>query len=96
MGFPTNEPIENPNTIKINEPKLGQVTQAPEDALSTVLNGILPNGYDKENSLLEQGLSSFGIMQLVTRCSEQGYRVKIEDVMKDPTFSGIVSIMKTE
>ena len=69
---------------------------APEDALDTVLGGILTQGYDKQENLLEQGLTSFGLMQLVTRCAEQGYRVKIEDIMKDPTFSGIVENMKTE
>ena len=96
MGFPANAPVEHPNTIKIDEPKLGQVTRAPEDALQIVLSGILVQGYDKQQNLLEQGLTSFGIMQLITRCAEQGYRVRMEDVIKDPTFAGIVGNMKTE
>ena len=96
MGFPTNAPIQNPNVIQINEPKLGQVTKAPEDALNIVLSGILPGGYNKDVNLFHQGLNSFGVMQLITRCAEYGYRLKIEDVIKNPTFSGIVSNMKTE
>lgn len=96
MGFPTDKPIENPNTIKINEPTLGEVTMSPEDALELVLSGILVDGYDKEQNLLEQGLDSFGIMQLITRCAEQGYRVRMEEIMSDPTFAGIAANMKTE
>ena len=96
MGFPTNAPIQNPNVIQVQEPKLGAVTKSPEDALNLVLSGIFPNGYNKQENLLTQGMNSFQIMQLITRCGEQGYRLRIEDVMKNPTFSGIVSSMKTE
>lgn len=96
MGFPTNAPIQNPNIIQVQEPKLGVVTKSPEDALNLVLSGIFPGGYNKQENLLTQGMNSFQIMQLITRCGEQGYRLRIEDVMKNPTFSGIVSSMKTE
>ena len=96
MGFPTDGPIQDPNVINIQEPKLGPVTRAPEDALNFVLSGIFPNGYDKQENLLSQGMTSFQMMQLITRIGEQGYRLKIEDVIKNPTFSGIVGSMKTE
>ena len=96
MGFPTNAPVQNPTVIQIQKPKLGPVTRSPEDALQFVLSGIFPGGYNKEENLLLQGMNSFQIMQLITRCGEQGYRLKIEDVMKNPTFSGIVSSMTTE
>ena len=96
MAFPTDKPIQNPNVIKINEPKLGNVTKSPEDALDVVLKGIFPEGYDKQANLFEQGLDSFKVMQIVTRCGEEGYRVHMQDIMKDPTFKGIVSSMKTE
>ena len=96
MGFPTDAPIQNPNVIQVQEPKLGPVTKSPEDALNLVLSGIFPSGYNKQENLLTQGMNSFQIMQLITRCGEQGYRLRIEDVMKNPTFSGIVSSMKTE
>ena len=96
MAFPTDKPIENPNLIRINEPKLGAVTKSPEDALDVVLRGIFPEGYDKQASLFEQGLDSFKVMQIVTRVGEEGYRVHMQDIMKDPTFKGIVAGMKTE
>ena len=96
MAFPTDKPIENPNLIKINEPKLGAVTRSPEDALDVVLSGIFPEGYDKQAGLFEQGLDSFKVMQIVTRAGEEGYRIHMQDIMKDPTFKGIVAAMKTE
>ena len=96
MGFPVGAPISNPNVIQISEPQLGNVTRSPEDALDFVLTTILPNGYNKQDSLISQGMNSFNVMQLITRCAEQGYRLKIEEVIKDPTFSGIVSSMKTK
>ena len=96
MGFPVSAPVSNPNVIQISEPHLGNVTRSPEDALDFVLTTILPNGYNKQDSLISQGMNSFNVMQLITRCAEQGYRLKIEEVIKDPTFSGIVSSMKTK
>ena len=96
MAFPTDKPIENPNLIRINEPKLGAVTRSPEDALDVVLSGIFPEGYDKQTNLFEQGLDSFKVMQIVTRAGEEGYRLHMQDIMKDPTFKGIVAAMKTE
>ena len=96
MGFPVGAPVSNPNVIQIPEPQLGNVTRSPEDALDFVLTTILPNGYNKQDSLISQGMNSFNVMQLITRCAEQGYRLKIEEVIKDPTFSGIVSSMKTK
>jgi len=96
MGFPVSAPVSNPNVIQIPEPHLGNVTRSPEDALDFVLTTILPNGYNKQDSLISQGMNSFNVMQLITRCAEQGYRLKIEEVIKDPTFSGIVSSMKTK
>ena len=96
MGFPTNAPVANPVVIQVQKPKLGAVTRSPEDALHFVLSGIFPGGYNKEDSLLLQGMNSFQMMQLITRVGEQGYRLTIEDVVKNPTFSGIVRSMTTE
>ena len=96
MAIPVEKPIDNPNTIKINEPKLGKVTQSPEAALDTVLRGIFPQGYDRNRNLVEQGMTSFNFMQIITRCGEQGYRVKLQDIIKDPVFDNIVASMKTE
>ena len=96
MAIPVEKPIDNPNTIKINEPKLGKVTQSPEAALDTVLRGIFPQGYDRGRNLVEQGMTSFNFMQIITRCAEQGYRVKLMDIVKDPVFDKIAAAMKTE
>jgi aryl carrier-like protein len=96
MAIPVEKPIDNPNTIKINEPKLGKVTQSPEAALDTVLRGIFPQGYDRSRNLVEQGMTSFNFMQIITRCAEQGYRVKLVDIVKDPVFDKIVAAMETE
>lgn len=77
-------------------PQFGPATRSPEDTLDAVLSEIFPEGYDKQVNLFEQGLDSLKMMQIVTRCGQQGYRINLQEIMKDPTFKGIVAIMKTE
>ena len=85
--------IEKPNVIAINKPKLGQVVRPPKEALRVVLDSIRP-GFTENGSLFEQGLTSFNVMQLITRAGEQGYVLTMRDVFSDPTFDGIASKMK--
>ena len=85
--------IEKPNVIAINKPKLGQVVRPPKEALRVVLDSISP-GFTENGSLFDQGLTSFNVMQLITRAGEQGYELTMRDVFSNPTFDGIASKMK--
>ncbi len=88
------KPVENPNVIAIEEPHVGKPTKSPEEALTIVFTGIFPEGYTADENLFEKGLDSFKIMQIVTRASENGYRIKMQDIFKNPTFNGIASKME--
>jgi aryl carrier-like protein len=77
-------------------PRLGKVTKSPEDALDAALLAVFPDGYDKQVNLFEQGLDSLKMVRLASLCAEEGYRIGLQDFMKDPTFKGVVAGMKTE
>ena len=83
------QPIENPFTMKIPEPYVGKPSKTPEEVLMDVLTGIEPK-FDPSANLMEQGFTSLNLMQIVTRCAEQGYRVQLQDLIMDPVFDGIV------
>ena len=89
---PAKRPVRNPYFTKINEPEVGSPEESAADVLMNVLSGIYED-YDPEDDLFSQGFTSLNLMQIVTRCAEQGYRVKIEDIIKNPTFDGIVECM---
>lgn len=93
IAHEVNAAIENPVVIGMERPKMAKATRSREDALTIVLNGILP-GFKKEGDLFEQGLTSFNTMQMVTRCGEQGYSITMVDIYRNPTFKGIVECMK--
>ena len=92
--YEVDKPIENPNVIAIEEPHVGAPTKSPEEALAIVFSLIFPQGYGKDENLFEKGLDSFKIMQIVTRAAENGYRIKMQDIFKNPTFNGIVGVME--
>ena len=92
--YEVDKPIENPNVIAIEEPHVGVPTKSPEEALAIVFSLIFPQGYGKDENLFEKGLDSFKIMQIVTRAAENGYRIKMQDIFKNPTFNGIVGVME--
>ena len=79
-------------TKYIHEAYVGKPVKPADAVLTEVLNSISP-GFDLSENLMEQGLTSFNAMQIVTRCAEQGYRVQLNDVIINPTFEGIVSRM---
>ncbi len=87
------KPIEKPNVIKLTKAKVKKPTKTPEQALDTVLSLILPN-CDKDKSFFEQGMSSFDVIKLITRCGENGYIVEMKDVFKTPTYNELVKKMK--
>ncbi|MBR1443358.1 MAG: hypothetical protein IJ583_07490 [Firmicutes bacterium] len=93
QAHPVQEPIENPNVMNIPEPKVGTPTESPEQALDAVLKGLLPT-FDRNIGLFEQGFTSLNLMQIVTRLAEHGYKIKMENIISDPTFDGLLSNMK--
>jgi aryl carrier-like protein len=92
---PIDKPVENPNIIKMHKPKLEKPTRAPREALRVVLDSIRP-GFQEIGNLFEQGLTSYNVMQMVTRAGEQGYVLTMRDIISEPTFEAIASKMKTE
>ena len=92
--YEIDKPIEKPNVMQMNEPHVGKPTKSPEEALRTVFSLLFPQGYGEDENLFEKGMDSFKVMQIVTRCGENGYRVKMQDVFRNPTFNGIVSKME--
>ena len=92
-AHPVNAPVDNPNVMKINEPAVGTPEKSAEEALDIVLRGLLPT-FDRSKTLFEQGFTSLNLVQIVTRCGEHGYRVQLQDLIQNPTFDGIVSVMK--
>lgn len=92
VAKPIGKPVEKPNIIKINEPKIAKAEKSAEEVLSYVLNELLP-GFDKEKNLFEQGFTSLDVMKLITRCGEYGYKLKMESVFLNPTFKGIKEAM---
>ena len=93
ISRPVEQPIEKPNVIKINKMKLGEKVQSPEEALKTVLQGLLPN-FDPAVDLFEQGLTSLDTVKMVTRCAEAGYELSMKDIYTNPRFEELVKCMK--
>ena len=90
--FPVQTPAEIPNVTKIEPPHTGKPVRPADEVFLDVMKGILPN-YDPAVDLFEQGVSSFNLIQIVTRCAEQGYRLNLQDIIQNPDFERIVSHM---
>jgi hypothetical protein len=58
--------------MEIPTPHVGKPVKPADAVLTEVLNSISP-GFDLSENLMEQGLTSFNAMQIVTRCAEQGF-----------------------
>ena len=93
ISRPVEQPIENPNVIKINKVKLGEKVNAPEEVLTSVLQGLLSN-FDPNVDLFEQGLTSLDTVKMVTRCAEAGYELQMKDIYTNSTFDALVKCMK--
>ena len=93
MSVPVEEPIEKPNVIKINKVELGEKVKSPEEALTEVLKGLLPN-FNPEADLFEQGLTSLDTVKMVTRCAEAGYQLDMKDIYTHSTFDELFKCMK--
>ena len=93
ISKPVKEPIENPNVVQIEKPKIAKPEKSAEEVLNYVLNGILP-GFEKDSNLFEQGLTSFDVMKVITRCGQYGYQIDMADIFLTPTFEEIVAKMK--
>lgn len=84
------KPIENPSIVAIQKPKVGKPTVAPDVALDIVIKGIINRPYGRDDNFFKIGMNDFSVMQIVTRCAEQGYRVQMKDIAGNPTFNGLV------
>ena len=84
------KPIDKPNVMQMEKPHVKVPTSTPEVALETVLRGILNKPFDKDADLFKIGISNFGIMQIITRCAEQGYSVTMQDIYQNHTFNTLV------
>ena len=84
------KPIDKPNVMQMEKPHVKVPTSTPEVALETVLRGILNKPFDKDADLFKIGISNFGIMQIITRCAEQGYSVTMQDISQNHTFNTLV------
>ena len=93
MSKPVDKPIEDPNVIKINKAKVSKPAVSAEEALTIVLNGLMPK-WNKEDDLFEQGLTSLDTVKIVTRCGENGYSIEMKDIYKTPRFDDLVKVMK--
>ncbi len=85
------KPIDEPFVVEIEKPHVAKPTTTPEAALETVISGILRKPFDKNTDLFKQGLNDFAVMQIVTRCAEQGYVVGMKDVFENRTFNTLVT-----
>ena len=89
-------PVENPVVVDINRPKLGERVNSPEKALEIVLQSIIGRQVHDSENFLAMGLTSINIMQIITRCGEQGYRVTIQDVISNPTITELAKRLSAE
>ena len=89
-------PVENPVVVDINRPKLGERVNSPEKALEIVLQSIIGRPVHDSENFLAMGLTSINIMQIITRCGEQGYRVTIQDVISNPTITELAKRLSAE
>ena len=86
-------PIEKPNVIKIEKAKVGKPTVSAEQALMTVMQGLLPD-FDRSRDFFEQGLTSFDTVKMVTRCAENGYAIQMKDIYMHSNFDELVKCMQ--
>ena len=87
------KPIEKPNVIGIKNAKIEKPTKSAEEALEYVLSTVLKNGLDKGKDLFEQGLTSLDTVKIVTRCGENGYELKMQDIYMHSVFDELVQCM---
>ena len=93
LSHPMAAAASNPNVIKIEKAKIGEKKGTAEEALMTVMTGILP-GFDKTKDFFEQGLSSLDTVKMVTRCGENGYSIEMKDIYLHSNFDELVKCMK--
>ena len=87
-------PIENPNVIEITPAKVAKPEFPAEEVLDHVLNGIFKNGFNKEEDLFAQGLTSLDSVKMVTRCGEHGYTLSMQDIYMHSTYDELLNCMK--
>jgi len=89
-------PVENPQVVNINEPKLGEKVNPPEKALAIVLQSIVGRPVHESENFFAMGLTSINVMQMITRCGEQGYRITMQDVINNPTIAELAKKLAAE
>ncbi|WP_037590860.1 acyl carrier protein, partial [Sporomusa ovata] len=89
-------PVENPVIVDINKPKLGEKVNSPEKALAIVLQSIVGRPVQESENFFAIGLTSVNVMQMITRCGEQGYQVTMQDVISNPTITELAKKLAAE
>jgi hypothetical protein len=93
MSKKVDTPIENPNVIKIEKAKVGKPKISAEQALMTVMQGLLAN-FDRSRDFFEQGLTSLDVVKMVTRCGENGYAIQMKDIYMHSKFDDLIKFMQ--
>ncbi len=88
-------PIEKPNVIGIKPAKKGKAEYSAEEVLDHVLSGLLKDGYNKQDDLFAQGLTSLDTVKMVTRCNEHGYALSMKDIYMHSTYDELLDCMKS-
>ena len=94
QSHPVDKPIEKPNVIGLKPAKVAKAEHSAEEVLDHVLSGLLGDGYSRTEDFFEQGLTSFDVVKMVTRCGEHGYALRMQDVYMHSTFDELLGCMK--
>ncbi|MDO4805972.1 MAG: phosphopantetheine-binding protein [Coriobacteriales bacterium] len=94
QSHPVDKPIDKPNVIGLKPAKVTKAEHSAEEVLDHVLSGLLEGSYSRTEDLFEQGLTSFDVVKMITRCGEHGYALSMQDVYMHSTFNELLEHMK--
>jgi hypothetical protein len=94
QSHPVDKPIDKPNVIGLKPAKVAKAEHSAEEVLDHVLSGLLEDGYSRTEDFFEQGLTSFDVVKMVTRCGEHGYALSMQDVYMHSNFGELLGYMK--
>jgi aryl carrier-like protein len=94
QSHPVDKPIDKPNVIGLKPAKVAKAEHSAEEVLDHVLSGLLGDGYSRTEDFFEQGLTSFDVVKMVTRCGEHGYALSMQDVYMHSNFDELLGYMK--
>jgi hypothetical protein len=94
QSHPVDKPIDKPNVIGLKPAKVAKAEHSAEEVLDHVVSGLLGDGYSRTEDFFEQGLTSFDVVKMVTRCGEHGYALSMQDVYMHSNFDELLGYMK--